>query len=416
MVHRHASALAVSPTGRYVVCANAADDNLSVIDVRTDRVVETIWVKPSPADLFGASPNALAFDRSGKTLYAANGTQNAVAVVRFNPSDRASEAPRPDPRGLVSRRHRLSSRLKQLCVANIKELADGQRRKTSGAAAGDFNSLQYTGSLSIVSVPRPFELAATLGSSLGQFPSRSNRQVETRAAGPDSRARAGAGAHRRAERLQARRLRDQGEPHLRSGAGRHRRRGTATRRSASSASASRRTSTRWPGNSSCSTTRTAAASSAPTDTSGPRPPSGRITWKDHSPAGRGAIRTAWARTKSMPWPTRRPGSSGTTPSATAERSAITASSPCPPSAGPTRSERASRTGPPAGRNSTTPRARSSSAPIPAIESLRPYLASGTVGWNMEVPDVFRARYFIQELREYEKTGDIPRPGPHLPAQ
>ncbi len=47
--------------------------------------METIWAKPSPADLFGASPNALAFDRKGKTLYVANGTQNAVAVIQFEP-------------------------------------------------------------------------------------------------------------------------------------------------------------------------------------------------------------------------------------------------------------------------------------------------------------------------------------------
>ena len=62
----HASALAVHPSGRQIVCANAASDNLSVIDTRSDKVVETIWVKQSPADLFGASPNALACDRSSR--------------------------------------------------------------------------------------------------------------------------------------------------------------------------------------------------------------------------------------------------------------------------------------------------------------------------------------------------------------
>ncbi|RLE08210.1 MAG: hypothetical protein DRJ06_04870, partial [Candidatus Aminicenantes bacterium] len=54
IVGLHSSALTLSPDRRYLVCANAASDNLSVIDTRTDEVVETIWVKRSPADLFGA--------------------------------------------------------------------------------------------------------------------------------------------------------------------------------------------------------------------------------------------------------------------------------------------------------------------------------------------------------------------------
>ncbi|KAJ3072509.1 hypothetical protein HK102_006220 [Quaeritorhiza haematococci] len=37
----HASALAVSPDGKYVVCANAGSDNLSLIDVAREEVIET---------------------------------------------------------------------------------------------------------------------------------------------------------------------------------------------------------------------------------------------------------------------------------------------------------------------------------------------------------------------------------------
>ena len=42
LVRLHASALAVTPDGRYVVCANSASDNLSVIDTADDEVIETI--------------------------------------------------------------------------------------------------------------------------------------------------------------------------------------------------------------------------------------------------------------------------------------------------------------------------------------------------------------------------------------
>ena len=46
---------------------------------------ETICARQNPADLFGAQPCALAFDKSGKRLFVCNGTQNAVAVFDFDP-------------------------------------------------------------------------------------------------------------------------------------------------------------------------------------------------------------------------------------------------------------------------------------------------------------------------------------------
>lgn len=158
LVHLHSSALAVSPDRRYVVCANAASDNLSVIDTRSDEVVETIWAKPSPADLFGASPNALAFDRKGKMLYVANGTQNAVAVIRFRPR-RASEFLGLVPVGWWPGAILVDDRNGRLCVANIKVLpeATGTDKRSGGQG---FNTHLYRGSLSLVPVPKAAELPA----------------------------------------------------------------------------------------------------------------------------------------------------------------------------------------------------------------------------------------------------------------
>jgi hypothetical protein len=42
-----------------------------------------------------------------------------------------------------------------------------------------------------------------------------------------------------------------------------------------------------------------------------------------------------------------------------------------------------------------------------VESLRPYLATNTVGWDMDVPDVFRASQFITELKQFETNGKFP---------
>jgi YVTN family beta-propeller protein len=153
----HASALALAPGGRHVVCANAASDTLSVIDTRTDAVVETIWAKPSPADLFGASPNALAFDRGGKVLYVANGTQNAVAVIEFQPSRRASKLLGLIPVGWFPGAVVLHHGLGKLCVANIKGLETARGTDELTGLTG-FNSHQYHGSLSLVPVPLSSDL------------------------------------------------------------------------------------------------------------------------------------------------------------------------------------------------------------------------------------------------------------------
>ena len=102
---QHACALALSPNKKFLVVANAGSDTLSVIDTRTDKIVESICARQNPGDLFGAQPDALAFDKSGKRLFVCNGTQNAVAVFQFKPGD--VEIAGPDSRRLVSRRNRL---------------------------------------------------------------------------------------------------------------------------------------------------------------------------------------------------------------------------------------------------------------------------------------------------------------------
>lgn len=145
----HTSGLAVSPDQRHVVVANAASDTLSVIDTKTDEIIETIWSKLTPGELFGASPNALTFDRSGKRLYVCNGTQNAVAVIRFRPGKSELEGLIPVgwfPGAVVDDSGRDS-----IYVANIKGLGPGRKRKSNGEP--EFNTHQYYGSLTFLKKP-----------------------------------------------------------------------------------------------------------------------------------------------------------------------------------------------------------------------------------------------------------------------
>ncbi len=147
----HASALAVSPDSHYVVCANAGADNLSVIDAHTDKVIETIWAKEKPSDLLGASPNAMAFSKGGTILYVANGTQNAVAVIDFDPAERESKLRGLIPVGWFPGALALDKARDILAVANIK--GHPALKKNKEGKAG-FNSHHYSGSISLVPLPK----------------------------------------------------------------------------------------------------------------------------------------------------------------------------------------------------------------------------------------------------------------------
>lgn len=153
----HASALAVSPDGRFVVCANAGSDTLSLIDVAQEEIVETVWTKQKPSDLFGASPNALAFDPSGRTLYVANGTQNAVAVIHFAPDDKGETVLEGlIPAGWFPGALAFDAGRKALYVANIKGIASKPLKRSDGAEG--YNSHQYQGSGSLMTLPSKDEL------------------------------------------------------------------------------------------------------------------------------------------------------------------------------------------------------------------------------------------------------------------
>jgi len=170
---RHASGLALAPDGRHLAVANAAEDTVSVIDLETEALVETIPLRTLPFGLFGAGPNALAFDPASKTLYVCNGTENAIAVVAFDP-------PRSGLRGLIPAGWfpgaiLFDARRRTLAVANIKGLGPGRRNPATGGR--EFNSHQHFGSLSLVAVPPQKELPALTAKALENLGSRAIAQA-----------------------------------------------------------------------------------------------------------------------------------------------------------------------------------------------------------------------------------------------
>jgi YVTN family beta-propeller protein len=161
MVGLHASGLAATADGRYVAVANANSDTVSVIDTRSDAVVETIGVRPAAELLFGSAPNALAFTPDGRRLYASNGTNNAVAVIEFRPPHSRVLGCFPTgwyPAGLA-----LDARRNRIYVANIKGIGSRDAgwkgsRTLLGKKVYGYNSHDYRGTVSLIPIPSDDEL------------------------------------------------------------------------------------------------------------------------------------------------------------------------------------------------------------------------------------------------------------------
>ncbi|MDB6121719.1 MAG: hypothetical protein JWQ71_712 [Pedosphaera sp.] len=149
MVGLHSSAMALSPNGRYLCVANAGSDTVCVIDSHKECVLETISLRWHANDLFGASPNALAFNTRGDMLYICNGSQNAVAVVSFQPDK--SKLLGLIPTGWFPGAIIHDAKRSTLYVANIKGTLPKDQAK--------YNSHDRVGTLSLIPVPDKKELA-----------------------------------------------------------------------------------------------------------------------------------------------------------------------------------------------------------------------------------------------------------------
>ncbi len=91
----HPNDLVLSKDGRTLFVANANENSVSLIDVASRRVLETVHTALFPDAPAGSTPNGLALSPNGKTLYVANADNNCLAVFEV------SEPGRSRPLGFI---------------------------------------------------------------------------------------------------------------------------------------------------------------------------------------------------------------------------------------------------------------------------------------------------------------------------
>jgi YVTN family beta-propeller protein len=161
----HPNDMIASPDENYLYVANANSDDISVICAATDAVSETISVRlgDEKNPYWGDSPNGLGISGDGKTLYVANGMDNAVAVVTLGKNASAAGSERQSrvagfiptgayPGGVCVYRDN------RLYVPNIE--AEGARIPTvSESGTKSYNSHRMMASVSVIPVPDKNQLS-----------------------------------------------------------------------------------------------------------------------------------------------------------------------------------------------------------------------------------------------------------------
>lgn len=152
----HPCGMALNADLTRLFVANANSDSVSVIDTGTDRVVETISVVRESSRPFGSAPNALALAPDGKTLYVANGTDNAICVVELGSLCGSREPAREKsrvcgyiPTGWYPSSVLVDTKHDQLIVANTKGI--GSRNQRSDRKG--YNSHDHMGTVSFIPIP-----------------------------------------------------------------------------------------------------------------------------------------------------------------------------------------------------------------------------------------------------------------------
>jgi len=141
----HPNKMVLAKDGRLFV-ANANTDNITVIDTKTDKAMETVSVAPYRDALYGSTPNGLAVSSDGRILYVANAGNNDVAVIDVSTAGKA-HVTGLIPAGWYPTAVALSGEGKTLFIANGKGIRSRPNPQGPDPTKKSTRSTQYIGRL-----------------------------------------------------------------------------------------------------------------------------------------------------------------------------------------------------------------------------------------------------------------------------
>lgn len=145
-------------TNNFVFVSNGTNDNVSVISIKKDTVVNTIYLKPDDRvkQFRGVIPFGLALSPDNKRLYVAESGINAVAVIDAENLKVLGHI----PTGWFPSKVKVSNDGKKLIVANAKGYGSGPNggENFDVTPAGSYIGSLMRGTVQILNIPADIEL------------------------------------------------------------------------------------------------------------------------------------------------------------------------------------------------------------------------------------------------------------------
>ena len=180
----HPTALALDEERQRLYVANSNSDSVTVVDARTNAVVETIAIQPFDRKVAGAAPEALVLSKDGQYLYVACAGLNAVAVISLRASGRVEGL---IPTGWYPNHVALSPDGKSLAVSTMLGVGSGWRE-------GQDQRKRYAhanrGTVHVIPIPDRSQLAGYTTAVAENDRLRLRTEAAVRAANADSGGRA----------------------------------------------------------------------------------------------------------------------------------------------------------------------------------------------------------------------------------